>query len=192
MTLRRNEISNIPNKLTIGRIFLVPLLVALLLSNLKHGDLWAAVVFSIAASMDGLDGYLARLHKSETVLGKFLDPLADKILISAALISLVEIGRLSTWVVIIIISREFAVTALRLAAFTHGEVIAAGILGKIKTATQITAIMALILISSSVLKDILVALMVIITIMSGLDYFIRAKRYLDSPQIDSAASIPDD
>ena len=148
-------------------------------------EIIAAFVFIVVASTDALDGYIARKRQLITNFGKFLDPLADKLLISAVLISLVEMHRLSAWVAILIISREFAVTGLRLVAAAEGTVLAASKLGKLKTVTQIVAIVALIINNfpfSFVGFDfdtIMVYVMVLITLASGIDYFIKNKRVID-------------
>lgn len=168
----------LPNKVTILRIFLIPIFIAFLFSNIKFGEWFAAFVFSFAALMDGIDGYLARVQKRITILGKFLDPLADKLLVSAALIALVEIGKVSAWIAILIISREFAVTALRLTAAAKGEVVSANFLGKTKTIIQIVTIVALMLAVPYFLQSVLVAVMVGVTLISGFDYFIKTKAYL--------------
>lgn len=136
---------NLPNLITTARIFLVPLFLFALLTRIPMGELVAAGIFILAAISDGVDGYLARKNKEVTKLGKFLDPLADKLLISAALIALVELGQLSTWVTMIIIGREMAVTGLRAIAASDGTVIAAGPWGKVKTVFQIILIVAVIL-----------------------------------------------
>lgn len=149
-------------------------------------EIVAAVVFILAASTDGLDGYIARKRQLVTNFGKLLDPLADKLLVTAVLISLVEMHRLSAWVVIIIISREFAVTGLRLIAAAEGTVIAASPLAKWKTLTQIVAMVALILnnfpftLIGFPLDTWLVYLMVIITVASGIDYFMRNRQVIDA------------
>src|ERR687896_406491 len=135
---------NVPNVLTLVRIMLVPVLVVALLDETPNGDTIAAIVFAIAAVTDGLDGYIARSRRSETTFGKVMDPIADKLLIAAALISLVSIERLAPWVAMVIIAREFAVSGLRIAAGAQGVVIPASPLGKLKTVTQIVAILALI------------------------------------------------
>jgi len=176
---------------------LVPIVMFFLLVRLNLGsftvmghavavaDLIAALIFIIAAVTDGLDGYIARSRKLVTNFGKFLDPLADKLLISAVLISLVEMGRLSAWVAIIIISREFAVTGLRLVAAADGSVIAASNLAKVKTTFQIVAVCALILnnfpfsILGIPFDDLMVYAMVIITIWSGIDYFVKNKHAIN-------------
>lgn len=187
---------NLANRITLIRIFLVPVVMFFLLVRYKFGtfeigsihmtynELIAALVFILAASTDGLDGYIARKRKIVTNLGKFLDPLADKLLISAALISLVEMQRLEAWIAIVIISREFAVTGLRLVAAAEGQVIAASALGKLKTWVQIVAVTALMIRNfpfESVgipFADIAIWAMVIITIYSGYDYFMKNRNVI--------------
>lgn len=136
---------NLPNLITMARIFLVPFFLYAVLTRLQIGGLIAAAIFVLAAASDGVDGYLARRNKEVTRLGKFLDPLADKLLISAALIALVELGHISTWVAMVIIGREMAVTGLRALAAAEGNVIAAGPWGKAKTVFQIIFIVTIIL-----------------------------------------------
>ncbi|PTX58658.1 CDP-diacylglycerol--glycerol-3-phosphate 3-phosphatidyltransferase [Melghirimyces profundicolus] len=182
---------NLANKITLARIFLVPVVMLFLLVRYDLGqirfgegvitvsEIIATLVFILAAVTDGLDGYIARKRRLVTNLGKFLDPLADKLLISAALISLVEMQRLDAWIAIVIISREFAVTGLRLVAAAEGKVISASRLGKLKTIVQIIALAALMLNNfpfSSIafpFSLILIWLAVIITIVSGIDYFLK-------------------
>jgi len=184
---------NLANRITLARISLVPIVMFFLLVRVDLGsfeffghryavsDLTAAAIFSIAALTDGLDGYIARSRKMVTDFGKFLDPLADKLLISSVLISLVEMGRVAAWVAIIIISREFAVTGLRMVAAANGTVIAASKTAKVKTALQILAVVALILDNfpfSSLELPIdqwLVYAMVVMTVYSGVEYFVRNK-----------------
>ncbi len=131
---------NLPNRLTLIRIFLIPIFLLIISMKIPHGDYVAAIIFILAASTDGLDGYIARKMKIVTKFGQLMDPLADKLLISAALIALVDLGRLPGWVAIVIIGREFAVTGLRALVAAEGTVIPAGKLGKIKTVTQIITI----------------------------------------------------
>lgn len=175
---------NIPNLLTLFRILLVPVFMFFLLVKIPYGQYIAAAVFIIAASTDGLDGYIARKTKQITNLGKFMDPLADKLLVSAALISLVQLGKISGWIAIIIIGREFAVTGLRSIAAAEGLIIAASKLGKYKTVSQIVAIVALLIndflltIVSIPLATILLYIAVFFTIYSGVDYFVKAARVL--------------
>ncbi len=143
---------NLPNALTIIRIVLVPLLVVVLLTKFEgrmilgvRKELVGAAIFAIASLTDWLDGYLARRHKQVTTLGQLLDPLADKLLVTAALVSLVSMGQAPAWMVAVILGREFAVTVLRAMAHARGHVIAASPLGKFKMVSQIVAILALIL-----------------------------------------------
>ena len=135
---------NVPNVLTMLRIVAVPVLVVALLDETPDGDVIAAIVFALAALTDGLDGYIARRRKQVTTFGKLMDPLADKLLVIAALISLVSLDRLAAWIAMVIIARELAVTGLRSVAAERGVVIAASWLGKLKTALQVAAIFALI------------------------------------------------
>lgn len=173
---------NLPNKLTMTRIFLVPIFMLFLLIRVPYGQYIAAAIFIIAASTDGLDGYIARKRKQVTNFGKLLDPLADKLLISAALISLVELKQISAWVAVIIIGREFFVTGLRAVAASEGVIIAASKLGKYKTISQIIAITLLLLndllkmIDFSFAGQIAIYIAVFFTIWSGVDYFIKAKK----------------
>jgi CDP-diacylglycerol---glycerol-3-phosphate 3-phosphatidyltransferase len=143
---------NLPNSLTLARMFLVPLLVVALLTEFEGRriagipkELAAAAIFAIASATDWLDGYLARRRRQVTWLGQMLDPIADKLLTSAAFISLVQLGLAPAWMVALIIGREFAITALRSLAYTRGISIPASPLGKIKMASQVTAILLLIL-----------------------------------------------
>lgn len=137
---------NLANKITITRVLMVPVFLFFLLTDLfPYKEIIAAGIFILAASTDGLDGYIARKRKQITNFGKFMDPLADKLLVTAALISLVGMQKLDSWMVIVIIGREFIVTGFRLVAVNEGIVIAASIWGKIKTISQIVAIVALLL-----------------------------------------------
>src|ERR671938_2115132 len=131
---------NLPNVLTLLRITAVPVLVVALLGETPNGDALAAAVFALAAITDGLDGYIARSRGSVTTFGKLADPLADKLLIVAPLVSLVSLDRIAPWVAMVIIAREVAVTALRMVAVEQGVVIAASVLGKLKTIAQVVAI----------------------------------------------------
>ncbi|KJR97680.1 MAG: CDP-diacylglycerol--glycerol-3-phosphate 3-phosphatidyltransferase [Peptococcaceae bacterium BRH_c4a] len=170
---------NLPNRLTMVRIFLIPVFVAAVTLKIPHGDYIAASIFILAASTDGLDGYIARKRKMITNLGKIMDPLADKLLVTAALLVLVELHRLPSWVALIIIGREFAVTGLRAMAAAEGSIISAGRLGKVKTITQIVAMVALFI------KDLPIVLgytalsvAVFYTVWSGWDYFYRSWRVI--------------
>ncbi len=131
---------NLPNALTLLRILAVPVVVVALLGETPNGDELAAAVFALAALTDGLDGYFARSRDAVTTFGKLMDPLADKLLITAALVSLVSLDRLQAWVAMVIIAREIAVTGLRAIAAERGVVIAASWMGKLKTVLQIAAV----------------------------------------------------
>ena len=181
---------NLANKLTIARILIIPVFMALILSNIPYGDWFAAALFSVAAITDGLDGYIARSRQQVTNFGRFLDPVADKLLISAALISLVDLGSLSAWIAMIIIGREIAVLGLRILAMGEGKIINSSSFGKAKTVFQVLAIIVWILRAempvgetiSSVVDYIAVLLMgiaIILTIVSGLDYYFKSKGILE-------------
>jgi CDP-diacylglycerol---glycerol-3-phosphate 3-phosphatidyltransferase len=174
---------NIPNGLTLFRILLVPVLVAALLSTSPGGDLVAAAIFALASFTDALDGYIARRQRNVTAFGKLMDPLADKLLITGALVALVSLDRVQAWVAMVIIAREFAVTGLRLLAVEQGQVIPASIWGKLKTAIQVAMVFALILVTGSPpWLDALVYGTVLVTVLSGLDYFVGLRRLLsDAP-----------
>lgn len=182
---------NLANGLTIFRILLIPVFMVFLLGmEVIPADVSAAMavaVFVIAALTDTLDGYFARSRNAVTVLGQFLDPLADKLLISAALISLVSLGRISAGLAMVIISREFAVSGLRLVAAADRVVIPASPLGKVKTFSQIVAVVALILppfgyIFSRPLSWYLIYIAALLTIVSGIDYFVKAREWVKAPE----------
>jgi len=180
---------NLPNALTMLRILAVPVVVVALLVEMPNGDVIAAAVFAAAALTDGLDGYIARSRNSITTFGKLMDPLADKLLIIGALVSLVSLGRLEAWVAMVIIAREVAVTILRTIAAERGLVIAASWLGKAKTVLQIAAVIALIATNPSpTWVDVLVYAAVAVTIVSGADYFFGLRRRIDQQQRERAAS----
>src|SRR3954454_25260233 len=162
----------IPNLLTVFRILLVPVLVTALLSGLEIGDTLAAIVFVIASLTDALDGWLARRNETVTTFGKLMDPLADKLLVTSALVSLVALDRVQAWVAMVIIAREFAVTGLRQMAIEQGHVVAASVWGKLKTGFQVAMVLTLIIVDSRpVAVDLLVYATVAITVLSGADYF---------------------
>lgn len=185
---------NLPNKITISRIFLIPLFLVVMLAQFHWGEMEflgaempvthfvGALIFIVASTTDWIDGYYARKYKLVTNLGKFLDPLADKLLVSSALIVLVDLEMAASWIVIIIISREFAVTGLRLVLAGVGEVVAANMLGKIKTWTQIIAISALLLHNpvfeyvNIPFDDIALWVAMFFTIWSGWDYFYKNRQ----------------
>ncbi len=171
---------NVPNVLTVVRILLVPVLVVALLEKSGSGDLFAAIVFAVASLTDAIDGYLARSRNSITNFGKLMDPIADKLLIVAALVVLVSLNRLEAWVAMVIIAREFAVTVLRASVGAQqGIVIPAGQLGKLKTAMQVAMVICLIAFRPRpVPVTVLVYVTVAVTVLSGADYFFGLRRRL--------------
>jgi CDP-diacylglycerol--glycerol-3-phosphate 3-phosphatidyltransferase len=174
---------NLPNALTMLRILMVPVVVVALLGEIPNGDLVAGIVFALAAFTDGLDGYIARRRDDVTTFGKLMDPLADKLLIVAALVSLVALDRLQAWIAMVIIARELAVTGLRAVAVEEGVVIAASWLGKVKTALQVAAVIALIAVDpATAAVDVLVYAAVAATIVSGADYFFGVRRRIERPR----------
>ena len=176
---------NLPNLLTLSRIFLVPLLVAVLLrkSAVELDTGWvvftreaiALAIFLAAALTDLLDGYLARRRRQVTTFGKLLDPIADKVLVSAALISLVELDRVAAWMVVVIVSREFAVSVLRNVALSEGVVIVASEFGKAKMVAQVAAVSLLLLAPHSAIVEqigyVVLWLALLLTVWSMVDYF---------------------
>jgi CDP-diacylglycerol--glycerol-3-phosphate 3-phosphatidyltransferase len=170
---------NLPNVLTLLRILAAPVVVVALLGETPNGDALAAGVFALAALTDGLDGYFARSRDAVTTFGKLMDPVADKLLIAAALVSLVSLDRLAAWVAMVIISREFAVTVMRAIAAERGIVIAASWMGKAKTVLQIAAVFALIAANPApTWVDVLVYAAVAATVISGADYIFGLRRRL--------------
>jgi CDP-diacylglycerol--glycerol-3-phosphate 3-phosphatidyltransferase len=178
---------NLPNVLTLLRILAVPVVVVALLGETPNGDALAAGVFALAALTDGLDGYFARSRDAVTTFGKLMDPLADKLLITAALVSLVSLNRLQAWVAMVIIAREIAVTGLRAIAAERGIVIAASWMGKLKTVLQIAAVIALIAANPApAWVDVLVYLAVAVTLISGADYFFGLRRRLEEQRLKTS------
>jgi CDP-diacylglycerol--glycerol-3-phosphate 3-phosphatidyltransferase len=181
---------NLPNALTLARIFLVPLLVVVLLTKFEgrlifgvRKELVGAAIFGLASLTDWADGYLARRRKQVTVLGQLMDPLADKLLITAALVSLVQMDLAPAWMVAVILGREFAVTVLRAVAHARGVVISASPLGKFKMASQVVAILALILGHDHlqqffILGKVALWVAVITAVVSALDYYRRFNHVL--------------
>lgn len=164
---------NVPNTLTIVRVLLIPFFVAFMICNITSYDNYIALVIFVVASLtDTLDGYLARKNNEVTNFGKFMDPLADKLLVCSALICLIELGQLPAWVVIIIISREFIISGFRLVAADNGVVIAASYWGKFKTTFQMAAVILMIfnIPALTLVTNIVVVIAVALTIISLVDY----------------------
>ena len=173
-----------PNFLTLLRILAIPVIIVLLLFDNRLTTFFAAIVFSIASITDYLDGYLARKYNLVSNLGKMLDPLADKLLISSAFIMLVSLDFMPAWIACIIVGREIAVTGLRSILAEHGEDVAASMLGKYKTGFQIAAVIPLTLhysyfgINFIMIGTIMLYGALIFTLWSGIDYFIKSKKLL--------------
>jgi len=140
---------NIPNQLTVLRIALTPVFLLILLLPLPHHFLWAAAVFAVAGITDSLDGHLARKHKQVTTFGKLIDPVADKLLTTAALLAFLRFGWCDIWLVLLVLARDFLVTSVRMVASAQGVVIPANVWGKIKTVSQIVSILLLLLLAEA-------------------------------------------
>ena len=169
---------NLPNKLTIFRVILIPLFVAFMLVDITNVDKWIALAIFIVASLtDLLDGKIARKYNLVTNFGKFMDPLADKLLVCSALVCLVAMARIPAWVVIVIISREFIISGFRLIASDNGVVIAASYFGKFKTTFQMIMICLMIadIEAIAILTDVVMWIAVILTIISLIDYLVKNK-----------------
>lgn len=167
------------SKITLLRIAMVPVFMVLMLLDFTFSNYAALAVFIIASVTDAVDGYIARRYNQVTDFGKFIDPLADKLLVTSALLIFIELGQMPSWVAMLIITREFAVTGLRLVAANSNRVIAAGMSGKIKTVSSIIAIcvmltpLHLLEIGPMTLNWICVLVMVATTLWSGVEYFVR-------------------
>jgi CDP-diacylglycerol--glycerol-3-phosphate 3-phosphatidyltransferase len=168
------------SKITMVRVAMIPLFFVIILWDFPGHTIVALAIFAIASLTDGVDGYVARKYNQISDFGKFIDPLADKLLVTAAILIFVEWGQMPSWCAMIIIAREFAVTGLRLVAVEYGRVIAAGLSGKIKTASSILAICLMLtpwhsapLVAGVTLNDLCVAVMVLTTVWSGVEYFVR-------------------
>lgn len=175
---------NLPNKLTLFRVFLIPFFVVFLLAPWfpGYGNYIATAIFIIASITDFLDGKIARKYNLVTNFGKFMDPLADKLLVCSALICLVALERIPAWVVIIIIAREFIISGFRLIASDNGVVIAASYWGKFKTASQMLMVILLVLnlpgTVFSVICTVLIYLSLVLTVISLIDYIVKNKGVL--------------
>ncbi len=178
---------NLANKLTLSRIVMIPIFVYFLLKNTPTDMTIAGVIFIIASLTDFLDGYIARSRNLVTKFGKFMDPLADKLLVMSAFVCLVELQIVPSWIVIVILAREFIVSIFRAIAASDGIVIAAGKLGKYKTTTQMIAIILLCFGNfpfetlSIPMDQIFLYLCAILTILSGVDYMVKNKQVLKEP-----------
>lgn len=185
---------NLPNSITVARIFLVPLLVVVLLTKFEgplilgiHKELVGAAIFGLASLTDWLDGYLARRRQQVTTIGQLMDPIADKLLVTAALVSLVQLDLAAAWMVAVILGREFLVTGFRSLAYARGVTIAASPLGKVKMAAQVVAILLLILGQGRaqpfyLLGQIALWVVMATALVSGIDYYRRFNHVLNPPR----------
>lgn len=166
---------NTANKLTMLRVIMIPVFMVALYLDFPFHNFVALVIFILASVTDFIDGYIARNFNQVTDFGKFMDPLADKLLVTAAMLWFVEVGQMSAWVLLIVIAREFAVSGLRMVAAPKGIVIAAAWSGKIKTASTMVCICIMLLPIPAILNTICVAVILITTVWSGVEYFIKNK-----------------
>lgn len=171
---------NLPNKLTVLRIVLIPVFMGILYWGFTGAQYVALAVFILASLTDFLDGYIARRDGLVTDFGKFADPLADKMLVTAAMLWFVEIGQMPAWVLLIVLVREFAVSGLRMIASDAGRVIAAGWSGKVKTASTMVCIILMFLPIGSVINAICVGIIAVTTLYSGVEYFAKNKDVIKS------------
>ncbi len=182
---------NLPNKLTVARIILTPFYLAAMVIEFKYHYLVAAAIFIVASVTDFLDGKIARKNNLVTTFGKLCDPVADKMLTTAALLAFMQLGLCNIWIVMIVLTREFLVTSFRLVASAQGVVIAAGIWGKLKTASQMVFSIAIMLAIHFVVEfnldfdkfalvsNILLWITAVLTVVSGVKYIIDGKKVID-------------
>lgn len=164
---------NTANKLTMTRIVMIPIFLVVLYLNFPFNQYVALAIFALASITDFIDGYVARHYDQITDFGKFIDPLADKLLVVSAMLWFVEVGQMPAWALLIVVAREFAVTGLRLVAVDNGRVIAAGWSGKVKTFTTMVCIALMLLPIPAVLSTVCVVLIVATTLYSGIEYFVK-------------------
>ncbi|MCF2661424.1 CDP-diacylglycerol--glycerol-3-phosphate 3-phosphatidyltransferase [Pseudoflavonifractor phocaeensis] len=164
---------NTANKLTMLRVLMIPAFLLVLYLGVPGANYWALAIFVVASLTDTLDGYIARHYNQTTDFGKFMDPLADKCLVTAAMLWFVEIGQMPGWALLVVIIREFGVSGLRMVAADKGRVIAAGWSGKVKTASTMVCIVLMLLPINPWINNICVAVIVLTTIYSGVEYFMK-------------------
>ena len=169
---------NLPNKLTLLRILMIPFFLLVLYLDVPYASYWALAIFILASLTDLLDGKIARKYNLVTDFGKFADPLADKMLVTAAMLWFVEIGQMPGWALLVVIIREFAVSGLRMVASDKGRVIAAGWSGKVKTASTMVCVVLMFLPIPSWLNTACIAVIVATTIWSGVEYFMKNRDVL--------------
>lgn len=171
---------NLPNKLTVLRILLIPVFMGVLYWNFPGATYVALGIFIVASLTDLLDGYIARARNLVTDFGKFADPLADKMLVTAAMLWFVEIGQMPAWALLVVVCREFAVSGLRMVAADKGRVIAAGWSGKVKTAATMGCVVLMFLPIPALLNTACVWVIALTTLYSGVEYFIMNKDVMTS------------
>ena len=164
---------NTANKLTILRVVMIPAFLLVLYLDVPHANYWALAIFAAASATDTLDGYIARHYNQITDFGKFMDPLADKCLVTAAMLWFVEVGQMPAWALLIVIVREFGVSGLRMVAADKGRVIAAGWSGKVKTAATMVCVILMLLPLPDIVNEICTAVIVLTTVYSGVEYFMK-------------------
>ena len=174
---------NLPNKLTLLRIIMIPVFVVLLYLDFPFNNLVALAVFILASITDTLDGYIDRKYNLITDFGKFMDPIADKLLVTAAMLVFVDWHMMPAWVVIVVVAREFIVSALRLVAANNGRVIAAGWSGKVKTASTMVCICIMLLGLPQWVNAVCSAVILVTTAYSGIEYLVKNKDVLDLSNI---------
>ena len=174
---------NLPNKLTLLRIIMIPVFVVLLYLDFPFNNLVALAVFILVSITDTLDGYIARKYNLITDFGKFMDPIADKLLVTAAMLVFVDWHMMPAWVVIVVVAREFIVSALRLVAANNGRVIAAGWSGKVKTASTMVCICIMLLGLPQWVNAVCSAVILVTTAYSGIEYLVKNKDVLDLSNI---------
>ena len=170
---------NLANRLTMLRIALIPVFLVVLYLDFPYNRYVALVIFILASATDFVDGHIARSRNLITDFGKFMDPLADKMLVMAAMLWFVEVGRMPAWALLIVVVREFAVSGLRLIAVANGRVIAAAWSGKVKTASTMVGICLMLLPVPPVVDTLVTAVIVLTTVYSGIEYFVKNKDVMD-------------
>ncbi len=164
---------NTANKLTILRVVMIPAFLLVLYLDVPWANYWALAIFAAASVTDTLDGYIARHYNQITDFGKFMDPLADKCLVTAAMLWFVEVGQMPAWALLVVIVREFGVSGLRMVAADKGRVIAAGWSGKVKTAATMVCVILMLLPLPDIVNEICTAVIVLTTVYSGVEYFMK-------------------
>ena len=170
---------NTANKLTMLRIVMIPVFLVILYLNFPFNRYLALLIFILASITDFIDGYIARHYHQITDFGKFMDPLADKMLVMAAMLWFVEAGRMPAWALLIVVVREFAVSGLRLIAVDNGRVIAAAWSGKVKTASTMVGICLMLLPVPPAVDLVVTAVIVVTTVYSGVEYFVKNRDVID-------------